>query len=296
MTERIVIESVDLPGRLWDPFMPALETGVSVEIDGTLTIPATADSVPAVIITHGCGGVGGAERGWAADLIDMGYASLIVDSFGGRGISTICFGRETVNVASILVDVYRAVDALRQHPYVDESRIAIMGLSFGGRTALWTSLGRFQEMYDGSPFAAHVAFYPSTCFIELQDDHLVAGGPIRIFHGTDDDWTPIDQCREYVARLRANAVDAALFEYQGALHSFDDLSSGVTQGHLDAPSPRNCRFVEQDGEILDPETGAVAGVGSPCVEIGVTYGFDSGARATAHRDLGDFLAEAFGEG
>lgn len=275
--------------------MPSLGTGNPVSIDGILTLPPTDSPVPAVIITHGCGGVGGAERGWVADIAEMGYATLLVDSFGGRGISTICLGRETVNVTSILVDAFRAADAFRENPYIDGSRIAIMGLSFGGRTALWSSLTRFEQRYDGESFAAHIAFYPSTCFIELENDHLVSGAPIRIFHGTEDDWTPIEQCRSYVERLGRQAVDVGIYEYPGALHAFDDATSGVVSGHLDARSPRGCSFIESEGRILDPDTGNVAGVGSSCVEIGVSYGFDAEARATARSNLAVLLADVFDE-
>lgn len=293
-TESITVETVDLPGRLWDPFMPPLDSGIPISIDGTLTIPPTDSPVPLVIITHGCGGPGGAERGWVSDIERMGYATLLLDSFGGRSISTLCFGRETVNVASILVDVFRAADLMADHPYVDGSHIALMGLSFGGRAALWSSLTRFQEMYDGRPFQAYIAFYPSTCFIDLQEDYLVTGGPIRIFHGTADDWTPIEQCRPYVDRLREHSVDASIYEYEGAMHGFDNGTLGFGVGHLEAVSPRNCHFAEIEGQIIDPDTGDVAGVGSPCVEIGVSFGFDAGAREAARNDLERLLGAVFG--
>lgn len=98
LTEVIDIETVDFPGTLWDPFMPSLSEGTPVTIEGRLTIPPTETPVPGVIVTHGCGGVGGAERGWVDDLRDDGYASLLLDSFGGRGIAEICTGRETLKL------------------------------------------------------------------------------------------------------------------------------------------------------------------------------------------------------
>lgn len=294
-TETLQIESVDLPGRLWDPFMPPISDGSPVTIEGRLTIPATEEPVPAVIVTHGCGGMGGAERGWVDDLVDEGMAVLLLDSFGAREISTVCFGLETLNVGSVLVDVFRAADVLDDHPYVDGSRIAIMGLSFGGRSALWSALTRFQDAYDGIAFQAHVAFYPSTCYIRLVDDTEVSGGPIRIFHGTEDDWVPIEPCEDYVNRLTARGVDAEVYRFPGALHSFDNETLAISGfNQVDAPSPRNCEFVEIEGEIIDPDTGQVAGVGSPCVELGVTYGYDAKAHARAKTLLMDFLAEVFG--
>jgi len=290
----VEISSVEFAGRLWDPFLPPLDTGTEVTIDGWLTIPASTEPVPAVVLTHGCGGPGG-ERVWADVLADAEIATLVLDSFGARGVTEICSGRETLNVADPIVDAYRAAQFLRQHPRIDPDAIAVMGFSFGGRTALWSALRRFQEAYGGEPFAAHVAFYPSTCYIQLDDEADVTGGPIRIFHGTADDWTPIGQCEDMVDRMASGGADAEIVPYDGALHSFDNrtLAWAVRHQQPSAVSPRACTFVERDGAIIDPDTGSVAGVGSPCVERGVTYGYDADAHEASERDLLALLDDAF---
>lgn len=296
LTEPVEIESVDLPGRLWDPFLPPVEDGRPVTVEALLTLPPTDSPVPGVIITHGCGGVSSAELGWTDVLAEAGIASLVVDSFGARGIEFICSGEQTINVASPIIDVFRAAEVLDRHPYVDGSQLAVMGFSFGGRAALWSALSRIQELYGGRPFQAHVAFYPSTCFIELQDE-TVTGGPLRIFHGTADDWTPIDQCERMVDRWNASGADASIFAYPDAPHSFDNvgLAWGELHASLAALSPRNCTFFERNGAIIDLDTGEVAGVGSPCVEAGVTYGYDADARVASEGDLLGFLGGVFGE-
>ncbi|HEX6287298.1 MAG TPA: dienelactone hydrolase family protein [Acidimicrobiia bacterium] len=295
VTEVIEIESVDLPGTLWEPLMPPLSAGSAVTVEGTLTLPPTDVPVPAVILVHGCGGVGGSERGWVPDLRDEGYASLLLDSFGGRGLTEICTGAETLNVASPIVDLFRATEVLRDHPYIDGNRIGVIGFSFGGRTALWSAMTRFREAYEGAELAVHVAFYPSTCFIRLQGETEVSEAPIRILHGSEDDWTPIDQCQEFIARMSSSGADAELIAYPGAHHGFDNETlppSGTVP--LEAVSPRNCQFEEIDGSIIDPDTGAVAGVGSPCVEVGVQVGYNRDAHMAAEADLFQLLAEVFG--
>lgn len=292
--EEIAFESLDFPGALWDPFMPPAASATTIRVSGMLTVPPTDVPVPAVVITHGCGGVSSSETGWVRELEAAGYATFLLRSFPARGVTGICTGEQTVNLAGMLVDAFRARDALASHPYVDGSRVAILGLSFGGRTALWTSMRRFQEMYDGKGFAAHLALYPSTCFIRLEGESDVRGGPIRIFHGTADDWTPIEQCQSYVRRLQDAGVDADMFAYEGARHAFDNatLPSSLPVSGI---SPRNCSFEERNGTIVDPDTGGVAGVGSPCVEAGVSIGYDPHARELAVSDLLGVLRDAFGQ-
>lgn len=92
--EVVMIESVDLPGSLWDPLLPPLDDGTPVEIPAQLSIPPTESPVPVLLIVHGCGGSGGAERGWVDDLNKKGYATLLIESMGGRGTSGVVLGTD----------------------------------------------------------------------------------------------------------------------------------------------------------------------------------------------------------
>lgn len=292
--ETVRFETLTFPGHIWDPFMPPVSEATPSSITATLSLPPSGSAVPAVVITHGCGGVGGGATGWGRDLVELGYATLVVDSFSGRGIGEVCSGQERINIASVLFDVYRALDLAAADTRIDNSKISLLGLSFGGRTALWANQTRVRELYGSeNEFAAHLSFYPASCYIRLTDEAEVGDAPMRIFHGTADDWLPIEPCRAYVDRMQAAGRDVEMFEYEGALHAFDDVSQGPTPALLLSPlSPRNCAFEERDGRIIDPDTGKVAGVGSPCVESGVTAGYDAASAAQAKSDVMSFLEEA----
>lgn len=292
--EVVMIESVDLPGSLWDPLLPPLDDGTPVEIPAQLSIPPTESPVPVLLIVHGCGGSGGAERGWVDDLNKEGYATLLIESMEGRGTSGVCVGDGQINVASPIVDVFRAAEVMAEHPYIDASRMAVMGFSFGGRTAIWSGLTRVQDLYGGPEFDAHIAFYPSTCFIQLDGETERTAAPLRIFHGTADDWTPIDQCQEYVQRMTEADRDVDIISYEGAHHGFDDetTSQGITYFPA-AVSPRACSFIEQDGAIVDATSGRPASVRSACVERGIHFGWNGPAHAASKRDLAAFLERVF---
>lgn len=290
----VEFESLTFPGHLWTPFMPPPEEGTATTVTGMLSIPEGRGRLPAVVLTHGCGSITSGEQGWEKRLNEFGVATFLVHSFGARHIPEVCTGQYQVNIASMLADAYGALDLLAAHPRIDPARIAIMGLSFGGRTALWTSHKRFQERYSSgtNQFAAHLAFYPASCYIQLADETEVSEGPIRIFHGTADDWTPMGQCQAYIERLQNAGIDAVLFAYPDAHHSFDDPQTPFMT-IPDALSPGNCNFMEQDGQLIDPETGREPGIDSSCVVRGVSIGYNAQAEQQAVADVKEFLSMVF---
>jgi dienelactone hydrolase len=184
---------------------------------------------------------------------------------------------------------------LAAHPRIDPARIAVMGFSFGGRTALWASYPRFQQRYGPglSRFAAHLAFYPTSCHIRLADEDRVGDAPIRIFHGAADDATVIGRCREYVARLRNAGKDVDLFEYAGAKHWFDNADLANRQTATGVVNFSNCTFLEQDDKIIDVATGGLAGMGSPCVVSEGSFGYNPEAHQQATADVQNFLRLLF---
>lgn len=123
--ETITFQSLSFAGTLWSPLLPPSSEGTATTVSGMLTIPPSRGPVPAVIITHGCGGIGPSELGWARQLNQIGLATFVVQSFAGRQVSELCSGRHALNIASVLVDAYRALDLLAAHPRINPAQIAI---------------------------------------------------------------------------------------------------------------------------------------------------------------------------
>lgn len=74
----------------------AFKVSERVTLSGTLAFPAGPGPVPALVLMHGCGGIGASVRGWERELRAWGYATFAVDSFGGRGFREVCVGGEPV--------------------------------------------------------------------------------------------------------------------------------------------------------------------------------------------------------
>jgi dienelactone hydrolase len=294
--ELVSIQTKTFPGSLLTrPFMPSPDQGESATITGILRLPGGAERTSAVVITHGCSGLTGAETFWSRHLRDFGIATLTVNSIGGRDIPRFCSGPHTMSAASLLTDVYRARDFLAAHPRVDASRIALMGFSLGGRTALWASHLRFEQRYSAGSarFAAHLAFYPTSCNIALVNEDQVQDVPIRIFQGAADDLIATDRCREYIARMSKSGKDAALFDYAGAKHSFDNPDLAGRPLMFDVVNSGKCSWVERDGQIVDAETGSPASMRDPCIIAKGTFGYSADAQRRAVLDVRMVLSELF---
>ena len=133
----------------------------------------------------------------------MGISTFVIDGFSGRGLTAVGPNQALLGRLNFIVDIYRSLEILAKHPRVDPDRIVLMGFSRGGQAALYASLDRFHKLWNksGAQFAAYIPFYPD-CSTSYATDTEVAARPIRIFHGTPDDYNPVASCKAY---LRAPA-------------------------------------------------------------------------------------------
>lgn len=269
-----------------------------VVVSGKLSVPkVTEEQVPAVILLHGCSGITGGQPAWAYELGRWKLATLLVDSFDGRKIREACTGRQRINSLDLLADAYRALDLVATHPQIDPARIAVMGFSMGGRTALWASYTRFRTRWsrpDGPQFAAYLSFYPAVSWLRLRGDDDLAPRPVRVFQGGADDWTPLAPIDAYVKRLRAaGRQNISLVEYEGAHHGFDNPRGAYPPStYAGVANPSRCTFVEQaDGSLLEAETGRPPALDLPCLTRGATTGYHPQAYEKAIRDVKAFLTE-----
>jgi dienelactone hydrolase len=265
--------------------------GIPVRITANLHLPTSGTRVPVIVLLHGSGGIGGNIPGWIAALNAVGVAALIVDSFSGRGITQTITDQTLLSSFSMMLDAYRGLEFLTQHPQIDPQRIAVLGFSKGGFAALYSSMRRFQKMWSkpGLEFAAYVAFY-TRCDAPLLDDENVSDHPIRLFHGAADDYVPVAPTRAYVERLRRAGKNVQLTVYEGARHVFDNPLNPEVLSVPDAAVSNDCHRAEvEQGNIVNLDTGNPFSWNDSCVTRGATVGHNRQAREQALRSVQQFF-------
>ncbi|MGA7324357.1 MAG: dienelactone hydrolase family protein [Rhodomicrobium sp.] len=281
-------------------FLAGGQGGQAVTIAGELRLPKSASAkLPAVILLHGSGGLGGTGSpvdAWSKELNELGVAVFAVDSFSGRGIVSTVADQAQFGRLNMVVDAYRALEVLAKHARIDPNRIAVMGFSRGGQSALYSAMTRLYQAKgpaNNLRFAAHIAVYPD-CMTTYRGDTEVNSVPIRILHGTADNYNPVAPCRTYVERLLTAKRDVKLIEFPDAHHVFDApaLTSAVTL--TSATTNRRCRLIEgDDSQILNSETRAPFSYSDSCVEKGPTIAFNEAAYTQAHAFVREFLKALF---
>lgn len=191
-----------------------------LNLTGQIKKPEGDGPFPAVVLLHGCGGISPKrDDRWIEKLSNLGYVTLQVDSFGPRGILSVCTYSRNNSIDILqkrVTDAYDAKRYLTELPFVDRSRIAVMGWSHGGLTTL-------QALYKDNedPFRAAVAFYPS-CNSPLTN----MNAPLLILIGDVDDWTPASKCISMMPNEKTSP-EVILKVYPGAYHGFDLLDANL---------------------------------------------------------------------
>ncbi|MEA2894543.1 MAG: hypothetical protein QOJ84_158 [Bradyrhizobium sp.] len=194
-------------------------------LQGYLRQPNGAGPSPAVVLLHGCGGDWGRlDQRWGKRVAAWGYVTLTVDSFGPRGIQNTCGSGAPVELA---FDAYRALSFLVRQPFVDPTRVVVLGFSQGGWLALTSIEPGAIERTSQNKFRAAIAFYPPCG--GFKGNMTV---PTLILIGELDDWTLAESCRNMVegrddwgiSRQKGEGAAVRLIVYPGAYHAFDVTS------------------------------------------------------------------------
>jgi dienelactone hydrolase len=264
------------------------EAGQPVTIGGVFRIAQGTGRLPVVVLIHGSGGIAANVDAWSNDFLGAGVSTFSIDGFTGRGLTQTNTDQAKLGRLNLVLDAYRALALLAEHPRVDPSRIVLMGFSRGGQATLYASLRRFHQLWNksGAKFAAYVPFYPD-CSTSYIDDTDLVDEPVHIFQGTPDDYNPIALCKAFIQRAAVAGHPIALTEYPNAQHSFDNpLLPRQAIVAKAAQSVRNCRIQERSvGVLINADTNEPFSYADRCVELDPHVGFDPPAAAAAHVEV-----------
>lgn len=275
--------------------IPREYRGKPINVTATLSLPPGTGKVPALIIQHGSGGVGDREFRYAKEMVDMGVAALVINSFVPRGFKSTVRDQKQVSVAEMTYDALGGLKLLAAHPRIDASKVGITGFSKGGSVSLEAILERrAQRVLPGGPrLALSVPMYPG-CSNHFYKPRL-SGGPIYMLLGGADTYSAVAPCTEYADKLKAAGATIEVKIYPGAKHAFD------TDRDFNDPKGENwsrCIFEEQadfswkertSGQVTyaqgKPNEAGTKAALAACVKLGVEGGPNPAARAAAMADL-----------
>jgi dienelactone hydrolase len=184
--------------------------GQGEPIQGYLTRPTGKGPFLAVVFLHTCLGPPQGRAAVGERLAAWGYVALFVDDFATRGLKETC----AVDFKPALADAYGALAYLSRLPSVDPARIAAIGFSQGGDTALRIATGAGAGD-EGISFKAAAAFYPPCANIAGAAFAI----PTLILVGAKDEVTPAVDCSQ-LAQAQPPGM-AKLVVYPGVAHAFD---------------------------------------------------------------------------
>jgi dienelactone hydrolase len=278
-------------------FLTGDTNGKPVTVAGEFRVAQGSGRLPVVVLMHGSSGVGANIEPWTHQFNKMGISTFVIDGFSGRGLTAVGPNQALLGRLNLIVDIYRSLEILAKHPRVDPERIVLMGFSRGGQAALYASLDRFNKLWNksGVQFAGYIPFYPD-CSTTYATETEIGNRPIRIFHGTPDDYNPVASCKAYVARLQDAKRDVVLTEYPDSAHAFDIGLLGVSTITVsaNAQTARNCHIREGEGGVLmNADTQAPFGYKDACIELNPHVGGNPVTAEQARKAVSDFLQALF---
>ena len=227
-----------------------LENQELQETYGILRFPDSISNKPVPLVL----GVNGSKN-WAEHHLEymsmyreMGFATFEIQSFNSRSVSSTVGEQVSVTTAMMILDSYKALDALSHDKRIDIKNVAITGWSLGGGVALFSAwLPLIKSIGVEHRFKAHLAIYPP-CLVEM-DLIEFSDAPIHILIGEKDNWVAADACEKLTQDLINENVTIDITIFPDAHHGFDRM--GPIRIEEQGYSTVDCYFrMRSDGAIL----------------------------------------------
>ena len=173
----------------------------TVMLDGKLFVPpagkrAGNGKLPLVIIVPGSLGIAPSHLAHAETITNHGIAAFVLDSFGGRDVTSTVANQTQFSFAASAYDVLAAWAVLAALAEIDGTRIGAQGHSRGGSAVLTAATRRFADAVvgKGRGLIGILAAYP-WCGHQFLDPR-VGTTEVRVLMGDADEWCSRCRCRD----------------------------------------------------------------------------------------------------
>jgi dienelactone hydrolase len=241
---------------------PRTPNQLGAGIEGTMKVrtPDGAGPFPTVVLLHGANEPTWREgySDWMNWLVQRGYAAVFFDSAAARGVSANAMMGPGLMPNERAADVFVVLEVLRNKPFVDKSKFALVGMSHGGDTALdalvQSSPGNQLIGLTNMPskglegLRAIAAFYPGcrapvmgVRVTEVYDKSWSQNIPVAIFQGGNDTYVDIPLCQAVVERQKAIGTPIEYHFYDGEPHCFDANYGADRRCYMSAAPAKDAR-------------------------------------------------------
>ena len=274
------------------------QKGRPVQVTATVYWPAAQGPLPALVIHHGSGGVSENREGrYAREMVAMGVAAVVIDSFKPRGVTSTVTDQSAVTSQDFNLDAYNVLKALGGNSRINRTRVGIIGFSKGGTSTLMAAHER-QMAEAGVPaglrYALHVPFYPA-CVTQYWRPQTT-GAPIYMLLGGADTYVGFEPCQTYAEAMRATGANVAVTVFPGAMHDFD---GGRPWSNPKGENYSQCVFQQQaNGAWIERKSGVmiigadnkpIAGAQAKALEVCRTLGVSGGVNDAAAKQSMEML-------
>jgi dienelactone hydrolase len=277
------------------------QKGQPVQVTAEIYWPAKQGPVPAMVIHHGSGGVGEREARFAREMVAMGVAAIVIDSFKPRGVTSTVQDQSAVTGQDFNLDALGALKALGANGRIDRNKIGIMGFSKGGTSALMASHEQFiaaAGVPPGLRYVLHVPFYPS-CGAQYYRPQITRA-PIYMLLGAADTYVGYEPCQTYGQALQAGGATVQVTVFPNAMHGFDGgapyaVSRGENYSKCVFQQQADRSWVERTSGVMTigtdgkPIQGALAKAFAACRTLGVSGGGNDAAAKQSMDDLKGYV-------
>ncbi len=177
--------------------------------------------VPAIIMSHGAGGIFRFHHKYKNLFLREGFAVLIIDHFHPRG-KILDDDFIEITEPMMISDTIAAYNLLKKHPSIS-NEIGYIGWSKGGIGTILLKDKRILRKFnlDESSFSFLTGIY-TFCGFDLEEENI-SKTPLLIISGGNDSITPARLCKNMVHSFKKEH-NIKYLEIENAHHGFDNYA------------------------------------------------------------------------